>query len=75
MAGLWNPTGIDGARIWTGHGVLIHNLVKIAALAAAHHDQYSRSSSGRSTVTIAVARCRTSAAAGAGFALRASRGV
>jgi transposase, IS5 family len=24
---------LDGARIWTGHGVLAHNLVKIAALA------------------------------------------
>ena len=32
----WNRTRIDdldGARIWTGHGVLAHNLVKIAALA------------------------------------------
>ena len=26
--------GLDGARIWTGHGVLAHNLVKIAALAS-----------------------------------------
>jgi transposase, IS5 family len=26
--------GLDGARIWTGHGVLAHNLVKIATLAA-----------------------------------------
>jgi IS5 family transposase len=25
---------LDGARIWTGHGVLAHNLVKIATLAA-----------------------------------------
>ena len=25
---------LDGARIWTGHGTLTHNLVKIAALAA-----------------------------------------
>jgi IS5 family transposase len=25
---------LDGARIWTGHGVLAHNLVKIAALTA-----------------------------------------
>ena len=25
--------GIEGARIWTGHGVLAHNLVKISALA------------------------------------------
>jgi hypothetical protein len=24
---------LDGARIWTGHGYLAHNLVKIAALA------------------------------------------
>ena len=23
---------LDGARIWTGHGVLAHNLVKIAAI-------------------------------------------
>jgi len=23
----------NGARIWTGHGILAHNLVKIAALA------------------------------------------
>jgi IS5 family transposase len=33
----WDRTrldGLDGARIWTGHGVLAHNLVKIAALAA-----------------------------------------
>ena len=32
----WDRTRIDGtegARIWTGHGVLAHNLVKIAALA------------------------------------------
>jgi len=30
----WDRTridGTDGARIWTGHGVLAHNLVKIAA--------------------------------------------
>jgi transposase, IS5 family len=26
--------GTDGARTWTGHGVLAHNLVKISALAA-----------------------------------------
>jgi IS5 family transposase len=34
----WDRTGIDsieGARIWTGHGVLTHNLIKISALAAA----------------------------------------
>lgn len=34
----WNRThidGIDGARIWTGQGVLAHNLVKISTLAAA----------------------------------------
>ncbi len=33
----WDRTridGLDGARIWTGHGVLAHNLVKIATLAA-----------------------------------------
>ncbi|HET6257395.1 MAG TPA: ISNCY family transposase [Pseudonocardia sp.] len=32
----WDRTRLDhldGARIWTGHGVLAHNLVKIAALA------------------------------------------
>ncbi|VBA60695.1 hypothetical protein LAUMK191_05647 [Mycobacterium attenuatum] len=32
----WNRSGIDsteGTRIWTGHGVLAHNLVKISALA------------------------------------------
>jgi transposase, IS5 family len=33
----WNRTeltGITGARIWCGHGVFAHNLVKISALAA-----------------------------------------
>ena len=33
----WDRTrlhGLEGARIWTGHGVLAHNLVKIATLAA-----------------------------------------
>jgi IS5 family transposase len=33
----WDRTRIDGtagARIWTGHGILAHNLVKIRALAA-----------------------------------------
>jgi IS5 family transposase len=33
----WNRTeltGINGARTWCGHGVLAHNLVKIAALTA-----------------------------------------
>jgi IS5 family transposase len=33
----WDRTRLDdleGAQIWTGHGVLAHNLVKIAALAA-----------------------------------------
>ncbi len=33
----WDRTRIDdteGARIWAGHGVLTHNLVKISALAA-----------------------------------------
>ena len=32
----WDRTridGIEGTRIWTGHGVLAHNLVKISALA------------------------------------------
>jgi len=34
----WNRTridGLDGARTWCGHGVLAHNLVKIATLAQA----------------------------------------
>mgnify|MGYP003430416046 CR=1 FL=1 len=33
----WDRTRIDGTkgtRIWTGHGVLTHNLIKISALAA-----------------------------------------
>jgi transposase, IS5 family len=33
----WDRTRLDnleGARIWTGHGVLAHNLVKIADLAS-----------------------------------------
>jgi IS5 family transposase len=33
----WDRThldGTEGARIWTGHGILAHNLAKIAALAA-----------------------------------------
>lgn len=33
----WDRTrinGTEGARIWAGHGVLAHNLVKISALAA-----------------------------------------
>jgi transposase, IS5 family len=33
----WDRSMIDsteGARIWTGHGVLAHNLAKIAALTA-----------------------------------------
>ncbi|HTF59349.1 MAG TPA: ISNCY family transposase, partial [Actinomycetes bacterium] len=33
----WDRTlmdGIDGARIWCGHGVLAHNLVKISGLVA-----------------------------------------
>lgn len=32
----WDRTrldGIEGARIWTGQGILAHNLVKIGALA------------------------------------------
>jgi len=38
----WDRTRIDGtegARIWTGHGVLAHNLVKIAAAPAAAKPQ------------------------------------
>jgi IS5 family transposase len=34
----WDRTlmdGIDGARIWCGHGVLAHNLVKVSALVTA----------------------------------------
>ena len=34
----WDRTrmdGIDGARIWCGHGVFAHNLVKISGLLAA----------------------------------------
>jgi hypothetical protein len=44
----WGRTrldGLHGARIWTGHGVLGHNLVKIAALQHDHRsndDQHSR---------------------------------
>lgn len=33
----WDHTrmdGTEGPRIWTGHGILAHNLVKIAALAS-----------------------------------------
>jgi IS5 family transposase len=33
----WDRTRLDtteGARIWTGHGILTHNLVKISTLAA-----------------------------------------
>jgi IS5 family transposase len=33
----WDRTRLDsteGARIWTGHGILAHNLIKISALAA-----------------------------------------
>jgi len=33
----WDRSRIDtleGARTWTGHGILAHNLVKIAALTA-----------------------------------------
>jgi IS5 family transposase len=38
----WDRTlmdGIDGARIWCGHGVLAHNLVKISGLVAAKQQQ------------------------------------
>jgi transposase, IS5 family len=34
----WDRTlmdGIDGARIWCGHGVFAHNLVKVSGLVAA----------------------------------------
>lgn len=33
----WDRTrldGTEGARIWTGHGILAHNLAKIGALAS-----------------------------------------
>jgi IS5 family transposase len=33
----WDRTRIDGledTRLWTGHGILAHNLVKISGLAA-----------------------------------------
>ena len=36
----WDRTrmdGIDGARIWCGHGVFAHNLVKIAGLLNPEH--------------------------------------
>jgi hypothetical protein len=32
MAGTAPADGLDGVRIWTGHGILAHNLVKIATL-------------------------------------------
>jgi IS5 family transposase len=38
----WDRTrmdGIDGARIWCGHGVLAHNLVKISELLEARQQQ------------------------------------
>ena len=28
------PRRTEGARIWTGHGILAHNLIKIGTLAA-----------------------------------------
>jgi hypothetical protein len=31
--------GIDGARIWRGHGVFAHNLVKLARLLQARHNR------------------------------------
>jgi hypothetical protein len=31
--------GIDGARIWCGHGVLAHNLVKVSSLLEAEHSK------------------------------------
>jgi transposase, IS5 family len=38
----WDRTlmdGIDGARIWCGHGVFAHNLVKLARLLQARHNR------------------------------------
>jgi IS5 family transposase len=38
----WDRTlmdGIDGARIWCGHGVFAHNLVKLAGLLQARHNR------------------------------------
>src|SRR6478609_6327354 len=48
----WDRTridGTDGARIWTGHGVLAHNLVKIAALTAAGSTIGTPGEAGRET--------------------------
>ena len=45
----------DGARIWTGHGVLAHNLVKIAALAAwPKTDQHSPGRSRRRSELVVI---------------------
>jgi transposase, IS5 family len=38
----WDRTlmdGIDGARIWCGHGVFVHTLVKLARLLQARHNR------------------------------------
>jgi transposase, IS5 family len=38
----WDRTrmdGIDGARIWCGHGVFAHNLVKLTRLLQARHNR------------------------------------
>jgi transposase, IS5 family len=40
----WDRTlmdGIDGARIWCGHGVFAHNLVKISGLVAAKQQRWT----------------------------------
>ena len=33
VGGVTRLDSLEGARIWTGHGILAHNLVKIADLA------------------------------------------
>jgi transposase, IS5 family len=41
----WDRTlldGIQGARIWCGHGVFAHNLVKITSLLDANQQQAAR---------------------------------
>ncbi len=48
----WDRTridGTDGARIWTGHGVLAHNLVKIGALTAPESTIGTPGEAGRET--------------------------
>jgi len=34
VGGVTRLDSLEGARIWTGHGILAHNLVKIADLAS-----------------------------------------